>query len=424
MTYTLAGDLPTGLTFADGVLSGTSSTETAVSEFTVTATDAAGLSVSSSFNFGVLTAPVITTALSNLGDKMLDVRSDIVLQINQAVSAVTGKTITFTDNETEGYQGETNKNSFTIDVTSDLVTIDNDKGLIIINVDENFDLDLSSEYTMSIDDGAFVSTASGLASAAVADVTFDTVTPTNGADNLSSLGTVDTEATLANYLPTYLASDAGAAVASFPEFIQLSFATLAFDTLTDTEKSEFEVQSTAAQGYTRSATDGSLVESAQWVDIEGLGIGTTSGNVASLSDDISAGNVFRIDASSADYVFVFSDQNPNGGDETVGAGLETNTDFSVFLDEFGAGDKIYVDDAFNDADNLNVLAFEVFASGNGSDNAELYLGLTGGDGDPRLYVGLEDDLASTDADGNADSSLDGVNNTLGLDLDDSAVITA
>ena len=463
LTYTLAGDLPTGLTFADGVISGTSSTETPVSEFTVTATDAAGLSVSSSFNFGVLTAPVITTALSNLGDKMLDVRSDIVLQINQAVSAVTGKTITFTDNETEGYQGETNKNSFTIDVTSDLVTIDNDKGLIIINVDENFDLDLSSEYTMSIDDGAFVSTASGLASAAVADVTFDTVTPTNGAVTVSALGQIDEVASQANFfenkwLVDWLADDSiytwrdtstfeaveltnqqafdllgtrelgtSEITGSFAPFTAQLLRTSSDAFHNDAEDSvieAFDILTEAAQGYTMSATDGSLVESAQWVDIEGLGIGTTSGNVASLSDDISAGNVFRIDASSADYVFVFSDQNPNGGDETVGAGLETNTDFSVFLDEFGAGDKIYVDDAFNDADNLNVLAFEVFASGNGSDNAELYLGLTGGDGDPRLYVGLEDDLASTDADGNADSSLDGVNNTLGLDLDDSAVITA
>ena len=463
LTYTLAGDLPTGLTFVDGVLSGTSSTETAISEFTVTATDAAGLSVSSSFNFGVLTAPVITTALSNLGDKMLDVRSDIVLQINQAVSAVTGKTITFTDNETEGYQGETNKNSFTIDVTSDLVTIDNDKGLIIINVDENFDLDLSSEYTMSIDDGAFVSTASGLASAAVAEVTFDTVTPTNGADTVSALGQIDEVASQANFfenkwLVDWLADDSvstwfdssfaaqqltnkqaydllGETVLATAQFSGGFPETLDFDMLRDKSDAfhddaedsvieAYDILTEAAQGYTMSAIDGSLVESAQWVDIEGLGIGTTSGNVASLSDDISAGNVFRIDASSADYVFVFSDQNPTGGDETVGAGLETNTDFSVFLDEFGAGDKIYVDDAFNDADNLNVLAFEVFASGNGSDNAELYLGLTGGDGDPRLYVGFEDDLASTDADGNADSSLDGVNNTLGLDLDDSAVITA
>ena len=463
LTYTIDGDLPTGLTFADGVLSGTSSTETAVSEFTVTATDAAGLSVSSSFNFGVLTAPVITTALSNLGDKMLDVRSDIVLQINQAVSAVTGKTITFTDNETEGYQGETNKNSFTIDVTSDLVTIDNDKGLIIINVDENFDLDLSSEYTMSIDGGAFVSTASGLASAAVADVNFDTVTPTNGADTVSALGQIDEVASQANFfenkwLVDWLADDSvytwrdtstfeaveltnqqafdllgtrelgtSEITGSFAPFTAQLLRTSSDAFHNDAEDSvieAYDILTEAAQGYTMSATDGSLVESAQWVDIEGLGIGTTSGNVASLSDDISTGKVFRIDASSADYVFVFSDQNPTGGDENVGAGLETNTDFSVFLDEFGAGDKIYVDDAFNDADNLNVLAFEVFASGNGSDNAELYLGLTGGDGDPRLYVGFEGVSASTDADGNADSSLDGVNNTLGLDLDDSAVITA
>ena len=33
-------------------------------------------------------------------------------------------------------------------------------------------------------------------------------------------------------------------------------------------------------------------------------------------------------------------------------------------------------------------------------------------------------IGSTDEDGNADSSLEGVNNTLGLDIDDSAVITA
>ena len=118
---------------------------------------------------------------------MLDVRSDIVLQVNQAVSAVSGKAITFTDNETEGYQAESNKNNFTIDVTSDLVTIDNEKGLIIINVDENFDLDLSSEYTMSIDEGAFVSSVSGLASEAFADVTFETITPTNGADTIAGL---------------------------------------------------------------------------------------------------------------------------------------------------------------------------------------------------------------------------------------------
>jgi hypothetical protein len=360
---------------------------------------------------------------------MLDVRSNIVLQVDQAVSAVEGKSITFTDNTAEGYQGETNKNSFTIDVTSDLVTIDNDKGLIIIDVDANFDLDLASNYTMSIDTGAFLNSASGQATSEFSDVSFNTVTPTSGENNVSGLGSVDLVASVTNYLPTwYTESSAGPSIKNlvdsgvFTVAQAIDSATPDYNNLSDT--SEYEVQSTAAQSVAMSTTDGSLVDSAQWVDIEGLGVGTTSGNVASLAADIASGNVFKIDASSADYVFVFSDQNPAGGDSQVGAGLETNTDFSVFLDEFGAGDQVYVDDAFNDADNLNVLSYEVFASGNGSEGAELYLGLSGGDGDPRLYVGLEGDTESTDESGNADNSLEGVNGALGLDDDSSVVITA
>ena len=45
LTYTLAGDLPTGLTFADGVISGTATADTAATDIQVTATDAGGLSV-------------------------------------------------------------------------------------------------------------------------------------------------------------------------------------------------------------------------------------------------------------------------------------------------------------------------------------------------------------------------------------------
>ncbi len=88
---------------------------------------------------------------------MLDVRSNIVINVDKAVSGVSGKFITLTDNTAIGYQGETNTNNFSIDVTSELVTIDNEKGLIIIDVDPNFDLDLSSSYTLSVDTGAFVS---------------------------------------------------------------------------------------------------------------------------------------------------------------------------------------------------------------------------------------------------------------------------
>ena len=94
------------------------------------------------------------------------------------------------------------------------------------------------------------------------------------------------------------------------------------------------------------------------------------------------------------------------------------------MDNFGADDQIYIDDAFNDIDKQNILDFEIFASGDGSSGAELFVGLVGNTGDPRLYVGFEDDLSSTDDNGNANSTLDSVNNTLGLDLDDSAVITA
>jgi hypothetical protein len=424
LTYSISGDLPDGITFENGVLSGTATADADTSNITVTATDKAGLSVSTSFDFSVSTPPVITTALSDIGDKMFDVRSDIVLKVNQAVSAVAGKTITLTDNTATGYQGETNTNSFTIDVSSDLVTIDNDNGVIIISVDDHFDLDLSSNYTLSIDTGAFESVDTGLTSGAFTNVSFNTVTPTAGADNIQNLGQIDTDASVANYLDDYLASPAGQGFVNLPVTTQLLLAAGEFAGLSEAEQAPYIALATAAQSWSMNVSTGELEASSEWVDIEGLGVGTTSGTVASLADDVQAGNVFRIDASTADYVFVFSDQNPNGGDENVGAGLETNTDFSVFLDEFGAGDKIYVDDAFNDADNLNVLAFEIFASGNGSESAELYLGLTGGDGDPRLYVGLEGDLESTDEDGNADSSLEGVNNTLGLDIDDSAVITA
>ncbi|MGB1192811.1 MAG: hypothetical protein ACPG3T_07790, partial [Pseudomonadales bacterium] len=197
-----------------------------------------------------------------------------------------------------------------------------------------------------------------------------------------------------------------------------------WNTMTQEEQSQYIVNHTAAQSVKMSTLDGSLVESAEWIDIEGLGRGTTSGNINSLDEDVVAENVFKIDATSGSYVFVFSDQNPDGGDVNVGAGLATNSDFSVFIDEFGADDQLYVDDAFNNSSNLNVLAYELFASGNGSDGAELYLGLSGGEGDPRLYIGLEGDIESNDDEGFADSALKSVAEQLEHDDADDFVITA
>ncbi len=65
-------------------------------------------------------SPILTTALSELGEGMLDVRSNIVINVDKAVSGVSGKFITLTDNTAIGYQGETNTNNFSIDVTSEL----------------------------------------------------------------------------------------------------------------------------------------------------------------------------------------------------------------------------------------------------------------------------------------------------------------
>ena len=312
LTYTIEGELPAGITFLDGILSGNSSAEIRFSELTVTATDKEGLSVSTTFNLSALDDPIITTNLSELGNKMLDVRSDIVLQVNQSVSAVPGKKITFIDNQAEGYQGETNKVSFTIDVTSDLVTIDNDKGLIIINVDENFDLDLSSEYTMSIDDGAFMNIETGLSSSAFANVTFETITPTSGKDNISGLGQIDEVASQANYfenkwLVDWLADTAENnwfnTTSGLPVSLTLTNKQ-AYDLLLDGqtlltsnfkpfnlaylrdlsdsfhESAEdsiieaYDIVTEAAQSYMMLANDGSIVESSQWVDIEGLGQGS------------------------------------------------------------------------------------------------------------------------------------------------------
>jgi hypothetical protein len=470
LTYSVDGDLPAGLTLAGGIISGTLQENAVSAQVNITATDALGLSVTTTLELTVVPRPILFSTLSELNDRALDVRSNIVFSVNEEISSASDKYITFTDNTAIGYQGETKTNSFTIAADSDLVTIDNDKGVIIINVDATFDLDLSSSYTLSIDDGAFISTLTGLASATVADISFNTVTPTSGADALSGLGGIDQVGSKTNFFDTkwladweadtdtgnyshiylvksgfsfipvtdisnqdvidsiggdteyYISFDGSDINVVTLDFL-MSVSDLEYESLSSTDSAVYEIQISAAQGYMMNDNDGSLVASAQWVDLEGLGSGIPSGNVNSLAADVEAGNVFGLDASTSDYVFVFSDQNPNGGNEKVGAGVTTNTDFAVFLNHFGADDLIYIDDAFNDPENLNIVAYEFFTNGKGGDGTELYQGLTGGNGDPRLYVGLEGDTESTDEDGNADNTLDAVNDALGLD-DSSIVIAA
>lgn len=373
LSYAVSGTLPAGLSLVDGVISGTV-TGAANTTVQVSATDRTGNTVSTDIQWQVYAPPVITTELANMSEKALDVRSQLVLKVDQDVNGVAGKTITLIDNTASGYRGETQQNNFTIDVTSDLVTIDNANGVIIINVDAHFDLDLSSNYTLSIDDGAFVSEESGLAHTPFSDVSFNTVTPTTGKTNV-------------------------------------------VNALNDSDSS-------AALSYAMNAS-GELIESSQWVDIEGLGYGTNAGPLAQLSADIAANRVVELNAGSGEYVFVFADKSSEGGTEIDNAGILVDTDFAVLLSEFGADDLIYIDDAFNDSEAINNLTAEFFMQGNGSEGAELFVGLTAeSGGDPRLYVDLEGDLTANDeTDTFADSSLDNVNNTLGHD-DSSAVITA
>jgi hypothetical protein len=373
LSFSIVGDLPAGLSIANGVIKGAPTVFGDDYQITVRATDSAGLFVDSSFAIDITGAPVIRSELSNLGTKMLDVRTSIVLTIDQNVSAVEGKNIVFTDNTAVGYQGETQQNNFSIPVTSELVKIDNEKGIVIINIDSYFALDLASNYTLSIDDGAFLSSSTNLATGSVTDITFSTVTPTSDSVTLSQLGQGDNN---------------------------------------------------AAQSYMMSVIDGSLIESAQWIDIEGLGSGTNAGTISNLAEDIDKGTVVKIDAGASNYVFVFSDQNSNGGSEITGSGIATHTDFAVFIDNFGSDDLIFVDDAFNDSSALNLLSYEFFASGSGADTKELFVGLSGVAGDPRLYVGLADDLDSTDEFGYADSTIQGVAETLGHDAPDEFIMTA
>jgi hypothetical protein len=105
-----------------------------------------------------------------------------VLEFSEAVTAVAGKTIKIVNDANGGtklgYAGESLTNTFVLDVTDPSVTVSGSK--ITINLGR--DLDLSNNYHVKIDAGAFVGVTSQLASLGVSDSTtlnFSTVTPDN-----------------------------------------------------------------------------------------------------------------------------------------------------------------------------------------------------------------------------------------------------
>ncbi len=176
-----------------------------------------------------------------------------------------------------------------------------------------------------------------------------------------------------------------------------------------------------ATNYVFDNKTGLLTRTSTWIDLEGLGTGGESLNTDLLDQDITLGNTISLNASNQSVVFVFSDQNPDGGDIAKDSGIYSKTDFSVLLSGVSNDDRIYIDDPFNNVNEVNIVEYDFFNSGSGAVGNELFVGLNGGDGDPRVYVNFAQQLSSVNTDGVAISSLVAIDNLLGFELDESLV---
>ena len=123
-----------------------------------------------------------TSALSGVTN--FDVASNLVFTSDKALKVGTGSIRILDENAAfsrTGFRTDTNDNDQTIDVTTalanGLISLSADKKTITIN--PKWDLDLSSNYKIIIDDGAFVSETGGLKASAL-EVSFATVTPGTG----------------------------------------------------------------------------------------------------------------------------------------------------------------------------------------------------------------------------------------------------
>jgi hypothetical protein len=289
-------------------------TALAAATFTATAAGAASvgiavsdgsLNASGTYNLTAVTAPTLSTALGGVNN--LDARSDIVLTASENVTAVAGKYITITNTGGIGFHGENTDNSFlTIDATDDRVTISGGK----ITIDLDVDLDLANNYTLSIQEGAFLGAVSGQDSVALAPVSFSTVAPMLSATP--------------------------------------------YDPDTNPVPEGFATGTTGTLAQTMDST-GSLVDSAYWLDLQdrsSLIANPTSINAA---------------ASDKNFVFVFADYDrvtPNGnsaGDDGIGTG-----DFYVRLYNFGLGDMIYIDTLGANTDQSSVREQHINFSGGGT----------------------------------------------------------
>ena len=197
LTYTATG-LPAGLSIsAAGVISGAATAALAATDIVVTATDAGGLAVTDTFALTVVAAPVASSTVDEVTN--LDVRSPIVLTFSEAVTANTGN-IVIRDLNTggAGWKNDATDNTQTIDVTdTSLVTISGNT----VTINPTFDLDLATNYEITIAADAFTGSTSMQGSVAVAagELTFTTVTPaTDAVGAVSQIQAAGTDALVAS----------------------------------------------------------------------------------------------------------------------------------------------------------------------------------------------------------------------------------
>jgi len=157
----------------------------------VTATDGGtgNLHVFDDFVITAVTAPTITSAFESTAVSNFDVRSNIVLTASENIDltgiAANSKFIHLVNTGGTGHRVENVDHSYNIDVTdSSQVTISGNK----ITLNPTYDLDLSNNYYITIDSGAFHGMVSGQASVAVSSTTamdFSTVAPGVAVNSIS-----------------------------------------------------------------------------------------------------------------------------------------------------------------------------------------------------------------------------------------------
>jgi large repetitive protein len=253
----------------------------------VTASDGT-LSVYDDFHINAVSAPALSTTLG--GVLNFDVRSNIVLSVGETVTKNSLGHIIITDLGGTGFSGEATTHTIDLNmaVAADAarVTIVGTGTNTKVIINPEFDLDLSSNYSLAIDTGVFHGATSGQDSVAFTTVNFSTVTPgtsttTAAAGAVQSQGYFTDAFLDAAYLPASATSNA-------PTY--------------------------------------ALSNTMKWVDMAGVG-------------NVGAAIALQVDASTGDYAFVWKDMD----NRSTGNGEIVLADTQIQINKFGANDLVYID---------------------------------------------------------------------------------